>query len=91
MNILDTVLQPRYTVAELNEAVQRAVLAERQACAADVCPHCAAGGELIYDPALRDGGHVYQEKGHVYRDNFIGCPAAPIHARGQAQKESEAA
>ena len=88
MNILDTALQPRYTVAELNEAVQHAVLAERQACAAAVCPRCATGEVPEYVKVVREDWLHLTTDPNGRRLSYA-CPAAPIHARGQAQAEKD--
>src|SRR3990172_2806807 len=48
--------------------VERAVKAERQACAADVCPRCAAGDER----ETNGSGWFHRQPdkfaGHLYRD-----------------------
>jgi len=79
MNILDTALQSRYTVGELNEAIRVAVLAEQQACAATVCPWCKDKMPLSF----ADGIFLHW----LSKNHHQTCRAAPIHARGRAQAE----
>src|SRR3972149_11541329 len=71
---------------EFIDAIAKAVLTERRACAADVCPRCAAGDERETNGSGWFHRQPDQFAGHLYS----ACPAAPIHARVQAQAEKEA-
>jgi len=70
---------------DLSEIIRAVILAERQACAADVCPRCAAGDERETNGSGWFHRQPDQFAGHLYS----ACPAAPIHARGRAQAEKE--
>jgi len=77
--------QLKQQAREFVETVTKAVLAERQACASDVCFLCAGGQAIIdapnglYHRLVDDGGEPF----------LIVCRAAPIHARAQAQAKKE--
>src|SRR3989304_10018407 len=68
-----------------NILVEKIRLAERQACAADVCPRCAAGDERETNGSGWFHRQPDQYAGHLYS----ACPAAPIHPPGRAPAEKE--
>ena len=61
------------------EAVARAE--ERAACAADVCPRCAAGDER----ETNGSGWFHRQPDKFAGHLYSACPAAPIHARGKGE------
>ena len=61
--------------------VERAVKSERQACAADVCPRCAAGDER----ETNGSGWFHRQPDKFAGHLYSACPAAPIHARGKGE------
>ena len=69
-----------YSGAELRRAVARAITAERQACARDICPRCAADQEVRFEKSEDTFIHRYPIKGNT---GFAFCDAALIWRRAR--------
>ena len=67
------------------DIVRAAVIAERQACAADVCLFCDEGEKIVMGP---NGAYHRRLDGWGW-PYPISCRAAPIHERAQAQAQKE--